>query len=335
MGRTFEALTHGHARRMVTEEEGTLPPTQVVPGFASSAMADLRFDVDQASKDTALEDDIPGDNDSVPYIEVGERSATGSVLITPLTPTPIPNSISLVLPETVPAVSGRETVSFYPLSEPKSVSKDQPGFAKELVTYYQPGDALSAQYRQMSAGISNQIGSIHSPIVLFSAASNHERAAKALLNLAIIKAKENNEKVLIVEANYENPGISQKLGIASLPGLRELLNRSLPMSVALHQTAQKNLWALPPGDPEVPVSQEAEQRLPDLMKRLRARFDCLLVNGPRWGTGYAADWLGMADSVYLVIESLNWDDPELESSHNAIIASGAKLRGYVSFDSAA
>src|SRR5262249_43240251 len=129
--------------------------------------------------------------------------------------------------------------------------------------------------------------------------------------------------------NHERPLIAARLGIASLPGLRELLNRSIPMSIALHPTAQPNLFALPPGDPDVPVSGEAEARLPSVVELLRKRFDWILVNGPEWGCGGAAEWAGLGDAVYMVVREEQWDTPEVEAAHEAIVQNGGKLRAYI------
>jgi hypothetical protein len=115
--------------------------------------------------------------------------------------------------------------------------------------------------------------------------------------------------------------------------MRELLNRSIPMSVALHRTAQEHLYALPPGDPDLPVSHEAESRLPDVVDQLRKRFDWLLVSGPEWGSGGAVEWATLGDAAYLVVGQNQWDTPEVEAAHEAIIAAGGKLRGYITLHS--
>jgi hypothetical protein len=86
-------------------------------------------------------------------------------------------------------------------------------------------------------------------------------------------------------------------------------------------------------DPDVPVSNEAEARLPSIVQNLRKRFDYALVNGPDWGCGGAAEWASLGDSVYLVVRAEQWDAPEMESAHDAIVNAGGKLRGYITMTS--
>jgi Mrp family chromosome partitioning ATPase len=154
-------------------------------------------------------------------------------------------------------------------------------------------------------------------------------AATVILNLAVTRVREENKRLLVIEANHDRPLIAGRLGIGAQPGLRELLLRSVPTNVALHATAQPLLFALPPGDPDQPVSHEAEARLPGVVEQLRRRFDWLLVNGPEWGSGGSAEWAALGDAAYLVVYRDQWDAPEVEAAHEGIVKTGAKLRGYL------
>ena len=219
------------------------------------------------------------------------------------------------------------SVAFYPMrpTEPKASDR----IAPDLIAFHRPEHPVSANYRSLLAGIASQQSAGSCPLLIFTTVGREVEASSAILNLAITRAREESRRVLVIEANHERPLIADRLGIASLPGLRELLNRSIPMSVALHATAQSNLFALPPGDPDLPVSEEAEGRLPFVVQQLRKRFDWVVVNGPEWGSGGIAEWANLGDAVYLVVGADQWDSPEVEAAHEAIVGTGGKLRGYV------
>lgn len=336
MGRTFEALSHRSEKRPEwTEAE--IPPTQIIPAFQGGSVAVAALDemkVDQASKDTALDDDLPRDNDMIPFIEVGAKRGKTSGSISAVALTPIPNPAPLRLGPPPSAVENpRLAVAFYPIPESTDFVRDGKGIASELVAFHHPDDPLSALYRSVQASIAQQRTRPECPILVFTPIGREDEAATAVLNLALTRAREADRRILVIEANHERPRIADRLGIASLPGLREVLNRGVPLSAALHPTAQKNLFALPPGDPNLPVSHEAEERLPVVLNQLRKRFDWLVVSAPEWGHGGAAEWAGLGDAVYLVVRREQWDTMEIETTHEAMVQDKIKLRGYLTLDS--
>lgn len=334
MGRTFEALSH-RSVVLVEEDEGAIPPTQILHAFAGREEFDSRvaLEVDQASKDTAVDDDLPMDNDGVPFIEVGgpRPKNTSGMAAVALTPIPNPSPLKLNVPAKK-ADNSRLAVAFYPLPDRVTVCEDAKRVAADLIAFHRPDDPLSALYRTVQAGIAQQQTRTECPLLVFTPIGHEEQAAIAALNLAVTRAREENRRVLVIEANHERPRIADRLGISSLPGLRELLNRGIPLSAALHRTAQKNLFALPPGDPNVPVSQEAEERLPLVLNQLRKRFDWIVVNAPEWGNGGAAEWAGLGDAVYLVVRQEQWESAEIEAAHEAMIQDKVKLRGYLTLE---
>jgi Mrp family chromosome partitioning ATPase len=334
MGRTFEALSHRAVIRAEVDD-GEIPPTQIIPVFPDRDQVESEADgeVDQASKDTALDDDPLVDNDHVPFIEVGGPRAKNSSSAPAISLTPIPNPMPLKLAAPPSRIdNGRILVAFYPLPERGPGKDDGKRVAPALIAFHHPEDPLSALYRSVQAGIAQQQTRSDCPLLVFTPIGHEEQAAIAVLNLAVTRAREENRRILVIEANHERPQIADHLGIASLPGLRELLNRGIPLSAALHRTAQKNLFALPPGDPNVPVPHEAEQRLPQVLNQLRQRFDWLLVNAPEWGNGGAAEWAGLGDAVYLVVRQDQWDSTQIETAHEAMFVESVKLRGYLTLE---
>lgn len=361
MGRTYEALSHGRTKRAVPADEAEIPPTVFVPVFSSpsedaevaSSTHDSDFAINQSTAETPVPDDLSKDNDNVPYIEVGGPRGSKPIYgpLVADVPTPVPQTKLHLEPNPETARQGmpvqREdskvrnaspsepkalSVAFFPLPEPRPVDTHQ--VTADLIAFHRPNHAQTAQYRGVLAGLAAQHPGVGHHLLVFTTVGNVQEAATILLNTAVTRAQEDRKRVLVIEANHSNPLIAAQVGVADRPGLRELLNRSIPMSAALHATAQSNLFVLPPGDSDMPVSHESEARLPTLIEQLRQRFDWLLVNGPEWGSGGSADWVGLGDAAYLVVRRDNWDSPEVEAAHQAILAAGGKLRGYVTLQAA-
>ncbi|MCE9532608.1 MAG: hypothetical protein K8T89_16035, partial [Planctomycetes bacterium] len=224
------------------------------------------------------------------------------------------------------------SIGFFPL--PDRPPLDPRRVSAELITFHHPEHSVSAQYRSLMAGLEAQHFGNSCPLLVFTTVGHVGEAAQVVLNLAITRAREENKRLLVIEANHERPMIADRAGVPSRPGFRELLSREIPMSAALQPTAQHGLFVLPPGDPDLPVSHEAEARLPKVVEQLRKRFDWLLVNGPEWGRGGSAEWAGLGDSVYLVVRHDQWDTSEVEAAHEAILQAGNPLRGYVTLRAA-
>jgi Mrp family chromosome partitioning ATPase len=341
MGRTYEALSQHRIKRERDAEEASAPATVYAPVFPTPTTALKPADLlppevasDFTTADTALADDLGRDHHDVPFIEVGGPRGSKPILSPEVAaflsdtkiqnPQPLKLEPTPIAPATTPVPL---SITFFPLPDRPPLNVDQ--VARELIALRQPDHAASAQYRGILAGIAAQHPGAGCPLLVFTTTNRETDAASIVLNLAITRARETNKRLLVIEANHEHPMVADQLGIASRPGMRELLNRAVPLAVALHPTAQPFLYALPPGDPEIPVSHEAEARLPDLVKQLRDRFDWLLVNGPNWGAEGASDWLGLGDAAYMIVRHDHWDGAEVEKAHQHITSAGIRLRGYV------
>jgi Mrp family chromosome partitioning ATPase len=349
MGRTYEALTSRTKREHEGAEESSVPPTLFVPiahaatplSGATPMTAPAGGAIDEegpaATADTALADELAKDNTSVPFIEVGGPRGSPPTYGPLLTATPLPASVVPLRLDPMPApieasteLRSTASVAFFPLPERRPL--DPRAVAAELVAYHRPQDGASAQYRAVLAGLEAQHPGAGCPLLIFTTVGRAVEAATVILNLAITRARDEQKRILVIEANHERPLLASRLGVPALPGLRELLNRSIPMSVALHPTVQSHLYVLPPGDADMPVSHESEARLPDVVDQLRTRFDWLLVNGPEWESGGSAEWAGLGDAAYLVVRHVQWDSPEVEAAHEGISRHGGKLRGYITLN---
>lgn len=85
--------------------------------------------------------------------------------------------------------------------------------------------------------------------------------------------------VVLVEARLESPRLAERLGLASQPGLHDLLSGSAGIADALHGFPDARPWALPAGTREN-GDRFGIERLPELLARLALGFEIVLVDCP-------------------------------------------------------
>ena len=304
MGRTFEVLTRGRARKLAGVE-----PVAAIP-FPS---ADLEPPA-TVSLVPAAADDLPNDDNALPYIEVGGPRPSVPASPQLLAPKPLP-----------PSPVGDLTFQLLPAAEAAPVVADHLG--SDLVAYHQPAHPAGRQYRRLTDGIAAQLPADRCPVLLFSPLSGKAGGTTTVLNLAITRAGDGNGRVLVVEVERSEKSAATRLGGAAVPGLRELLARTIPMSIAIHRTGVEGLYVLPAGKADLGADEAA--RLPSLLDQFRARFDWVLVDAPPWGTYPLNLWAKSSDGVFLVMRQEEWDAPQADFAHEAIALAGGRLRGCI------
>jgi Mrp family chromosome partitioning ATPase len=260
-------------------------------------------------------EDLPGDDNAVPFIEVGgpkSKAAAGPQLVPPR-------------PSPAPIVPAAPEVAFQLLPDLARPTPVIPG--PELIAYHRPEHPSSRQYRLLADGIAAQHPAGRPPVLLFTPASARTLGTATVANLAAMRAADGYGRVLVIEAERGPGSSASRFGVANVPGLRELLARTVPVGLALHRTAIEGVYILPAGKTEVGTDESA--RLPALLDQLRGRFEWILVDAPVWGTFPLNDWARASDGVYLVLRPDEWDAPHADMANDGIARAGGKLRGCI------
>jgi Mrp family chromosome partitioning ATPase len=285
-----------------------------------------------AEIEPSLRDDEAEAND-VPFIEVGIPATRATKTSGPRLPIPaiIPLSRPTPrLPDPPPAQAEPTFfhVSFQPLPFPTAPAgaPDQ-RFAPELVAYHYPDHAASEQYRTFARELEAQLGDDPGKALLFSAAHPQAGTTSVLLNLAITLAKRGDCRVIVVDAQFARPACAARLGGAPLPGLREVLARTVPLVWALQETGLPQLHLLANGQP---TREPIMDVWPLVLDQLRQRSDWILIDSPDWGSRPELPALAATcPATYLVLRP----DDLLGSTVNDLLSEiprhGGQLRGYV------
>jgi Mrp family chromosome partitioning ATPase len=308
MGRTFEVLG-GRLRKAAGAESVTAVPFPAADPEPPAGPVLV----------PSTPDDLPDDDDSVPHVEVGGPRAKA-------TPNPVAPSPQLRPPKPAPAPAAAEVAFQLLPADTRPVGA--PG--TEVITYHRPDHPAARQYRRLADGIASQHPSGRPPVLLFVSASARTAGTATVANLAVTRAADGFGRVLVIEAERCPGSSAERFGVAPVPGLRELLARTVPLSMALHRTGVDGVYLLPSGRSTIGTDEAA--RLPALLDQLRARFEWVLVDAPVWGTHPLTHWVQASDGVYLVLRPDEWDSSQADMAHEGIARAGGKLRGCVTTD---
>jgi Mrp family chromosome partitioning ATPase len=300
MGRTFEVLG-GRVRKANGAESAPVPIPAPEPAEPTGPVLV-----------PMTQDDLPADDDGVPHVEVGgprTKTPAGPQLLPPRTVSPIaaPEVVFQLLPNEIRPAAG-----------PPSA---------DLIAYHRPDHPAARQYRLLADGIAAQHPAARPPVLLFTSTSARTAGTSTVANLAVTRASDGYGRVLVVEAERGPGSSAERFGVPTVPGVRELLARGVPLTLAIHRTAVEGVYLMPAGKATVGTDEMA--RLPAILDQLRARYDWILIDAPPWGTYALNDWVAASDSVYLVIRPDEWDSPHADVAHEGIARAGGRLRGCV------
>ncbi len=130
-----------------------------------------------------------------------------------------------------------------------------------------------------------------------------EGKSTTLFNLAYVCAMM-GDKVLIVDSDMRRPVQHTILGVSNRHGLTNVLMRDLPIDDVIKTTVHENLHFLPSGRlPRSSVGLLDTQRIRDLIKNLKARYDYVFFDSPPiMGVSDSSILASEVDGVLMVVQ---------------------------------
>lgn len=130
-----------------------------------------------------------------------------------------------------------------------------------------------------------------------------EGKSTTLFNLAYVCASM-GDKVLIVDSDMRRPVQHTILGVSNSVGLTNVLLRDTPVEDAVKTTSLPNLHFLPSGKlPRTSIGLLDTQRVRDLIKNLKARYDYVFFDSPPiMGVSDSSIIASEVDGVLLVVQ---------------------------------
>src|SRR5690625_4075594 len=93
---------------------------------------------------------------------------------------------------------------------------------KKLITFSGPDSVISDQFRMIRTNIKFLPGERENKVFLMTSPSNKEGKSTIVANLALSMAQQ-NEKILLIDANLKSPAIHHIFDIPSRIGLADIL----------------------------------------------------------------------------------------------------------------
>ena len=183
---------------------------------------------------------------------------------------------------------------------------------------------LSAPYRETKS-------------IVFSSAKHGEGTSTISSYFALSLSKEDDSRILIIDANLRNPVLHRVFGVQAGKGLAELLTDDIDLHSVIQQTSFRNLLVMPSGKcTQNPAHKFENERLKGLIHELKMEFDFLIFDSapilPYSDTSVLAPKL---DGVILIVkaEETRWEvaqkaKEELEKSGAHILGAILNQRQY-------
>jgi len=157
-----------------------------------------------------------------------------------------------------------------------------------------------------------------------------EGKSTTLFNLGYVCAMM-GDRVLIVDSDMRRPVQHTILGISNREGLVNVLLRDLPIEDAIKPTEHENLHFLPSGRlPRNSVGMLDNQRVRELVKSLKARYDVVLFDSPPiMGVSDSSILASEVDGVLLVIQYRKYPRQMSSRAKRLVENVGGKVLGVV------
>jgi Mrp family chromosome partitioning ATPase len=194
--------------------------------------------------------------------------------------------------------------------------------AADIIAYHQPEHAASKQFAELLDAMHGTLKTNAAKVLLLCGLRPNVGASNVVLNLAVTAALRLKVRIAILDTRG---GLAERLGLARMMGLGEVLTGTLALEQALVKTGIASLHLLPAGKP----CALARDAMAWSLGWLRERFDLILVHGPTMADGASVEaHVSHADGMYLVLPQGEAAD-SAQGIARSIAGMGGRLCGLV------
>lgn len=194
-----------------------------------------------------------------------------------------------------------------------------------------PTSVLAESYHTLRTAVLLSSAPRPPQAVLVTSTQPLEGKTSTAFNLAI-GLMQTGRRVLLIDADMRQPGLSRMVDIMGRSGLSSVLTGAGKLDQALFQMPDlPDLWLLAAGpQPPNPADLLSSKAMEELLATLRDRFDHVVVDTPPVLMVTDATVLSsFVDGVILVTESQVTGRAELARTHRILEGAGAKILGCV------
>jgi capsular exopolysaccharide synthesis family protein len=206
-----------------------------------------------------------------------------------------------------------------------------------IVTFYDPISPVTEQYRTLRTNLA-ALSTSAKPIkaITITSATHGEGKTISAINLAITVAREvNNKSVLLIDADMRRSKVNRYLGIPPHDGLAEMLGNGTDISEGLlNISGIPNLTVIQAGKhPHNPAELLGSARMKELMNKLKARFDFIILDAPPVVPVTDVGIFGsIMDGVLMVVQANRTQKGVVKHAVSLLKQAQTQLLGYVLTD---
>jgi capsular exopolysaccharide synthesis family protein len=151
---------------------------------------------------------------------------------------------------------------------------------KNLIAYFSPDSVIAEQYRSIKTNIHFMCSTQNIRTILITSPSEREGKSTTSNNLAISMAQQ-NERVLLIDANLRRPTAHLSFKISNTIGLTSILNGMASLDEVIHKTEIGRLDVLPSGPNAIfPSELLASEGFAKLLANSLSIYDYILIDSP-------------------------------------------------------
>lgn len=174
--------------------------------------------------------------------------------------------------------------------------------SERMVVSGRPKSAIAEAFRSIRANLMFLGLADQHKTVLITSSVGGEGKSFTTLNLAAVLALQ-HYKVIVVGMDLRKPQLYQDFGIANDTGVSNYLIGQAPLLKVIHSTNVEGLDFIPAGPiPPNPAELLAKKEVQDLLIKLRARYDYIIIDTPPVGiVSDALTLMNLADVTVFVV----------------------------------
>ncbi len=205
------------------------------------------------------------------------------------------------------------------------------GVDRRIITYYNPKDPISEQFRVLRAHIFSSEKSCNVKTIAVTSSSNGEGKTITAINLSVVMAQDLGKPVLLIDCSMRKPVIDSLLGLGSYKGLGDILSGGLQLKDALVKTDIPNLTVLPAGQMSVnPAELLSSEKIKALLAELKPQFEMIVLDMPAVIPYADPRILGcLVDGVVLVVRAGRTRREVVSRAEGMLKSVGANILGYL------
>ncbi len=199
----------------------------------------------------------------------------------------------------------------------------------ELVPHEGPRLAVSEAYRSLRTAL--LLSSAHElKVVAVTSAVASEGKSATATNLGVVMAQL-GRRVLIVDADLRKPRLHEVLQVSNRAGLVSYLTGNADFEGIISRTSVPNLFVIPAGpNPPNPSELLASDRMQELVRMARSRFDFVVIDTPPILPVTDAALVGtLVDGVTLCLRAGKVTRDEARACRDRLQFAGIKVLGVV------